>query len=62
MESGDCNLLVFFEDLDQLVDLNSGVRCLLVACNLQVWSNYVAMSGETGDCYLLVLCRYGAMV
>ena len=62
MESGDCNLLVFFEDLDQLVDLNSGVRCLLVACNLQVWSNYVAMSGEPGDCYLLVFCRSGAMI
>ena len=46
----------------QLFDLVSGVRGLLFACILQVWSNCSTLSVEPGDCFSRVCCMSGAIV
>jgi hypothetical protein len=45
-----------------LFDLVSGVRGLLFACILQVWSNCSTLSVESGDCFSCVCCMSGAIL
>ena len=55
-------MCLYFADSEQLFDLVSGVRWLSFVCILEVWSNYLILSVESGDCYFLVYCSSGAIV
>ena len=54
-------ICLYFAGLEQSFNPVGGVRRLVLACILQLWSNYSTLSVESGDCYSLVFCTSGAI-